>query len=322
MSVVLAPIDGSARALHAVPWAARLAGRDGTVVLFRAVPPEPDYIKAIFDFAGAGDASAQRIRDEWTAVAQGDLDEAAGLLESSNVTVERLIAEGEAEEAIVAAAERRGVDMIVMASHGRGAIGRAVFGSVADRVARTATVPVLILRTPTDDMPHDPVVVRRIVVPLDGSELAEEALPIAVTASRHLGAPIHIVRAVDPASSIPFAPGVLGPTPLVTSEVSDRIWREIEAEARQSVSQAVAKVQREGVAVDGATLTGSPFFAISDASEPGDLIVLTSHGRSGVGRWLLGSVAEKLVREAPAPVLLVPARERVEEARGQDEGGM
>jgi nucleotide-binding universal stress UspA family protein len=76
------------------------------------------------------------------------------------------------------------------------------------------------------------------------------------------------------------------------------------------VADAIAHLKEEGVAASGAILDGSPFFAISDATEPGDLIVLTSHGRGGVRRWLLGSVAEKLVREAPVPVLLVPAVER------------
>ena len=59
-----------------------------------------------------------------------------------------------------------------------------------------------------------------------------------------------------------------------------------------------------------AILNGSPFFAIREATQPNDLLILTSHGRGGVQRWLLGSVAEKLVREANAPVLLVPALER------------
>ena len=75
----------------------------------------------------------------------------------------------------------------------------------------------------------------------------------------------------------------------------------------------VARLRNDGAEVDGATLSGSPFFAISDAAAPDDLLVLTSHGRGGVRRWLLGSVAEKLVREAPAPVLLVPAAGRIAE---------
>ena len=320
MTVVLTPIDGSARALHAVPWAAKLAGPQGTVLLFRVIPPEPDYAEALFTFAGAGEAGAQRIRDEWQSIAQTDFDEAAALVAGSRVTVDREVVEGEPDEEIVAAADERGVDMIAMASHGRGALGRAIFGSVADRVARMATVPVLILRTPQDELPHGGPAIRRVVVPLDGSALAEEALPVAAVAARQVGAPVAVVRAVDVTSSLPVAPGALGPTPVAASEASDRIWEQLEAEAKRTVGDAVAKLQAQGVEASGTTLTGSPFFAISDFTEPDDLIVLTSHGRSGVGRWLLGSIAEKLVREAPAPVLLVPAADRVAEARSRDVG--
>ena len=320
MSVVLAPIDGSARALHAVPWAAKLAGPQGTVLLFRVVPSEPDYAEALFAFAGAGEAGVQRIRDEWQSVAQADFDEAAALMADTRVPVERLVAEGEPDEEIVAAAEERGVDMIAMASHGRGALGRAIFGSVADRVARTATVPVLILRTPRDDVPHGEAAIRRVVVPLDGSAMAAEALPVAETVATQVGAPVAVVSAIDPTSSLPVAPGALGPAPVATSEASERIWQQLEAEAKRTIANAVAGLQAQGVEASGTTLNGSPFFAINDFTEADDLIVLTSHGRSGVGRWLLGSVAEKLVREAPAPVLLVPAAERVEDARSRDAG--
>jgi nucleotide-binding universal stress UspA family protein len=317
MTVVLTPIDGSARALHAVPWAAKLAGSRGTVILFRVIPPEPDYAEALFAFAGPGEAGVQRIRDEWQRVAQADFDEAASLIAGSGVKVERMVAEGEPDEEIVAAADERGADMIAIASHGRGAIGRAIFGSVADRVARTSAVPVLILRTPHDQLPQGEAVIRRVVVPLDGSALAEQALPVAATVAKHVGAPVSVVRVIDPASSLPEAPGALGPTPVAAAEASDRIWAELEAQAKRTVGDAIARLQAERIEASGTTLTGSPFFAISDFTETDDLIVLTSHGRGGVGRWLLGSVAEKLVREAPAPVLLVPATERVEESRNR-----
>ena len=169
MTVVLAPVDGSTRALRAVPWAEKLAGPDGTVVLLRVVPPQPAYAETLFSLVGA-EGTVQEIQDAWTRTAKADMDEAAALLSGSDVAVEQMVAEGPDEE-IVAAAARRGVEMIAMASHGRGAVGRAIFGSVADRVARTAPVPILILRTPDEDA--DPnVVVSRIVVPLDGSEIA------------------------------------------------------------------------------------------------------------------------------------------------------
>jgi nucleotide-binding universal stress UspA family protein len=201
--------------------------------------------------------------------------------------------------------------MIAMASHGRGAVGRVIFGSVADRVARTAPVPILILRVPDDDADHG-VVVSRIVVPLDGSQIAERALPVAGALSRQLAAPVHVVRAVDPISTLPMAPAVFGAVPAVSADVTDQIWREAESEARSTVTAAVSRLQAEGIDASGGILNGSPFFAISEATQAGDLLVLTSHGRGGVRRWLLGSVAEKLLREADAPVLLVPAPERVQ----------
>jgi nucleotide-binding universal stress UspA family protein len=316
MTVVLAPVDGSTRALRAVPWAAKLAGPDGTVVLLRAVPPQPDYAETLFSLVGAED-TVQEIQNAWTQTAKADMAEAAALLSESKVAVEQILAEGEPDEAIVAAAARRGVEMIAMASHGRGAVGRAIFGSVADRVARTAPVPVLILRTPDEDV--DPnVVLSRIVVPLDGSEIAERALPVASELARHLGTPVYVMRAVDAATALPLAPGVFGAAPAVDAEVADEIWQEAEAEARSTVTAAVSQLKAEGVEASGAIANGSPFFAISEATQPGDLLILTSHGRGGVRRWLLGSVAEKLVREVDAPVMLVPAVERGEESRSRE----
>jgi nucleotide-binding universal stress UspA family protein len=313
MTVVLAPVDGSTRALRAVPWAAKLAGPDGTVILLRVVPAQPGYAESLFSLVGAED-TVQDIQDAWTRTAKADTDEAAALLSGSEVTVERMVVEGEPDEEIVAAAAQRRAQMIAMASHGRGAIGRAIFGSVADRVARTAPVPVLILRTPDEDV--DPgVVVSRIVVPLDGSEIAARALPVASEVAKQLGTPVHVVRAVDAALTLPMASGVFGAGPVVDANVTDQIWQEAEVEARSTVTAAVSRLKAEGVDTSGGIVNGSPFFAISEVLGPGDLLILTSHGRGGVRRWLLGSVAEKLVREAKAPVMLVPAVERGEVER-------
>ena len=313
MTVILAPVDGSVRALRAVPWAAKLAGADGTVVLLRVVPAQPDYAESLFGLVGAEDA-IQGIEDAWSRTATADMDEAAEVIAGFGVTVEKMVAAGEPDEEIVAAAEQRGVDMIAMASHGRGALGRAIFGSVADRVARSATVPVLILRTP-DEAAETETVVSRIVVPLDGSEIARRALPVASGLARQFAAPVHVVRAIEPVTALPVAPGVFGASPSISAEVSDQIWQEAESGARATVRDAVSQLNDEGIEASGAILNGSPFFTISETTKPGDVIVLTSHGRGGVRRWLLGSVAEKLVREADAPVLLVPAPERNEGGR-------
>ena len=178
-------------------------------------------------------------------------------------------------------------------------------------------MPVLILRTPDENV--DPsVVVSRIVVPLDGSEISARALPVASEVAKQLEAPVHIVRAVDAATALPMGPGVFGAAPAVDPEVTDQIWQEAETEAGSTVTTAVSRLRAEGVDASGAIVNGSPFFAISEATQPGDLLILTSHGRGGVRRWLLGSVAEKLVREANVPVMLVPAVERGEESRSRE----
>ena len=289
MTVVLVPIDGSELALRAVPWASKLAGADGKMLLLRVVPEQTDTALA---------------------EANSELDEAAKFA-GPGVSVERVIASGEPDAEIVSIAEDRDVETIAMSSHGRGALGRAVFGSVADRVSRSATVPVLILRAQTEAN-GEPASVNRLVVPLDGSELAERALPIATALARRLAVPVYVVRAIDAATVMPVAPGVFGAAPVVSAEIADTVWQEAEAEAKKTVADAIARLKGDDVDATGALLNGSPFFAISEAVQPGDLLVLTSHGRGGVRRWLLGSVAEKLVREAPVPVLLVPATERVD----------
>jgi nucleotide-binding universal stress UspA family protein len=319
MAVVLAPVDGSERALRTVPWAAKLADSGGTVVLLRVIPPQPAYAEPLLRLAGGGEESVNRIEDAWQATAQADLAAAAETVTEPGVAVERMVAAGEPDEEIVAAANRRGADMIAMGSHGRGAVGRAIFGSVADRVARSAQVPVFILRT-ADEAPNGAVTISRLVVPLDGSPIAERALPVATEIAKRLSVPVHVVRAVDATTAVPVALSVFGPSPMVTADITEQLWREVEAEAKKTVADAIARLKDEGFEATGATLNGSPFFAISAATKPGDVIILTSHGRGGVRRWLLGSVAEKLVREAPVPVLLVPAPERDKEGDGEGDG--
>ncbi len=309
MMVVLTPIDGSELALGALPWAASLAGPAGNVILLQVIPPDLRDRESRVAQVSIGDEGSQVIQDAWASSAAADLDEAAQALAGTGVNVERVVVAGEPDEEIVSAVAQHGVELIVMASHGRGAIGRAIFGSVADRVARTATVPVLIVRSPEEEA-GEPVAIARLVVPLDGSEIAERALPVASDLARRLDVPVHIVRATDPVTSIPVARGVFGAAPAINAEITDRLWQEAESEAESTVAGAMSDLKDEGIDATGAVLNGSPFFAISEVTKPGDLIVLTSHGRGGVRRWLLGSVAEKLVREAPVPVLLVPAAER------------
>jgi nucleotide-binding universal stress UspA family protein len=146
------------------------------------------------------------------------------------------------------------------------------------------------------------VFIKRIVLPLDGSPLGEGALPVAIELASRLKVPIHLLRVIEFAYFLT----PISPVGVRTNEYQETV-SEIQAGVRTYLEGIVSRLQDQGVTADWTILEGSPFFAIGGTTQPDDLIVMTSHGRSGVMRWLLGSVAEKLVREAPAPVLLVPS---------------
>ena len=276
---ILVPVDGSPEASAALPYAAALATPGTEIVLLTVVPSATDA-----DAARAGlETAAQRLR----VVGQ---------------TVRTEVATGNPARRIVDIAAELRAEMIVMASHGRGAIGRLIYGSVADRVGRESPVPVMVVRT--KQLAPGPVGITRLVVPLDGSSRAESALPVATTISQRLGTPISLVRVVDPADAMPPAVGVDEAIPF---EIYDEAEKELEQEARRYLEMMAQKLREQGLPMTTSVLVGSPASSIEDATHFGDVLVLSSHERTGVMRWLLGSLAEKLAREDESPVILVPA---------------
>jgi nucleotide-binding universal stress UspA family protein len=276
---ILVPLDGSPEARAALPYAAALATTGTEIILLTVVRPGADA-----DAARTGlETAAQRLR-------------VAGASARTEVAI------GNPAERIVHTAVNLNAEMIVMASHGRGALGRLIHGSVADRVAREATVPTMVVRA--RQLEQGPVGITRLVVPLDGSPLAEAALPVAAAISRRLGTSLLLVRVVDPAGLMPPSVGIDEAIPF---EIYDEAEKEMEQDARNYLDAMAQKLRDENVRVATSVLTGPPAIAIERVTHLGDVLVLTSHERTGVMRWVLGSVAEKLTREDESPVILVPA---------------
>ena len=275
---ILVPLDGSPEALGALPYAVALSGAGATIELLTVIH----------------DASEQ-------ATAENQLQAAAQGLGNANITVRLRTLTGDPATEIVEAAANGGASMIVMASHGRGALGRLIHGAVADHVARQATVPVMVIRKEIEG--PGPVGIMRLVLPVDGSPLAEESLPFATTLAQRLGAPIQLVRSVNVAELMPPAVGMGEAIPF---EVYDETEREMRQEAEQYLQNVAAKLRAGGINVTAQILFGPPASAISEVTHTGDLVILVSHERSGIARWLMGSVAEQLVRIDEAPVVLVP----------------
>jgi nucleotide-binding universal stress UspA family protein len=305
ITAILVPLDGSAIAEQAIPYAQTLLPDGGDLVALRVVPePEPPLTELL----GALETTLDGAADPELAAARADLARAQTRLADPRLQWTIAAARGDPATEIVQVAAERGVGLIAMTTHGRDILGRVRFGSVADRVARAAAVPTFLVRPAPEGQPAHAADLRRVVVPLDGSERAEAALPVACDLAQQLHAPVRLLRVVDVAADralLAFWESGLG-----SAAADQSILDALRDDAQQSLAAAAECVTRLGGTATWELQEGSPAAAIIDVVASGDLLVLTSHGRSGMLRWALGSVAEKLVREAPTPVVLVPASGR------------
>jgi nucleotide-binding universal stress UspA family protein len=313
VSSVLVPLDGSPEAEQAIPYAQAVLPDNGNVLLFRVVPDtgaliagDPDLtewqlaLRPGVEAAHAGELNAVR----------AELQELAARQDDSRVTWNVAAAFGDPAANILQLAEHQGVDLIVMTTHGRGAFGRALFGSVADRIVRNTSIPVMLIRPVQSAAAPKSTTIRRVLVPLDGSVLAEAAVPVASALAKRLGIPVHLIRVTNAAMTLATLSGA-APFPVTPpADIYDRMASDLDRSARTYLGEVAQRLRGEGVEVSLEVRDGSPYVEIPDAVQDGDVLVMTSHGRGGMLRWLLGSVAEKLVREAPAPVLLVPSPDR------------
>ncbi len=190
-------------------------------------------------------------------------------------------------------------DLVVMTTHGRGPLGRAWMGSVADGVVRQAHCPVLLLRPQEEEVP---LRLDRIVVSLDGSDASERALPQATLLARQWGSRLHLT------SIIPTPHSVAVPY-LDASPEAEEVRQSLERDYREYLERTAAPLREAGLEVElevvRAEQVGQGLEGVLTRSGAG-LLVMSTQGRGGVARLLLGSVANRMVRSAPVPVLVVP----------------
>jgi nucleotide-binding universal stress UspA family protein len=230
-----------------------------------------------------------------TRAARHYLDGVAATLRTEDVAVESraMLAGAGVAEAVMAAANDLDAAFVVLASHGYTGFDRWMLGSVADAVVRMSTRPVLVLRADPASAAGQDAEIRRVLVPLDGFAPAEEALPPAVAIARASGAALDLMHVLP--GPYAFLAGV-SPT--------------IDEQMRRTAAIYMTRL-RQGLPASLSTeqhvLTGSPAEQILQHAEQtgADLVVMSTHGRAGVARWALGSVADRVLRGGHLPVLLI-----------------
>lgn len=231
------------------------------------------------------------------------LDSVVKRLHEEGVKAQSVVSFGKPAEEIVRVAEREKCDLIAMSTHGRNALGRGILGSVTDKIIHSSHLPTLTI-TPerAEEYRKDGAAISRVLVPLDGSEAAESALPYVEQLARKLALDIVLVRVVNIAGG--FAPYMDGyPNKGYAGLESD-----IEADATKYLHGIAKGLNSRGLKVEWKILMGVTAQSIIGLARETsqDIIVLTTRGRSGITRWIIGSVAEALVRASGDPVLVIP----------------
>jgi nucleotide-binding universal stress UspA family protein len=203
--------------------------------------------------------------------------------------------------------------MIAMSTHGRQGIGRWALGSVADRVLQASNNPLLLVRA-KGDVPAPAPKLENVIVALDGSDLAEQVLPYVTPLAKALDLKLLLVR-------VTLSPGeyhrYFGGQPRDEEATSfltlyEEFSETVDTEAKIYLHETAARLKKEGIAaVEEHLMHGNPAEEIVGFARatPNTLVAMTSHGRTGIKRWVLGSVADRVIRDSGDPVLLIRAAE-------------
>lgn len=292
---MLIPLDGSQTAEKVLPYARRLARSLIIPVELIAVTEivtltlgKAQYLDTLVDAAILRNQEyLQKIARTFTGV-------------SVDYTVEG----GAPDEAIIMKAALDKGTLITMATHGRSGVKRWLLGSVAEKVLRGSSNPLLLVRGDEEAKTEGEVTLSQIIVALDGSELAEAVLPSVAELAKAINLKVILLRSY----TLPPIIGGYG------AYIPDLNLNALKAESKKdAVSYLDSKVEQlKSQGLDDVT----PLTSEGEAAEtiielarrsPNSLIAMCTHGRSGVMRWMLGSVTEKVVRHSGNPVLVIRA---------------
>lgn len=283
---IIVALDGSELAEVAIPYAQELALRLGSeldVVTVCEPPCEQESMQKVY------------------------IDNMAAELGRSGIRLHSVLLYGKAADAILDYSERNKINLIAMSTHGRSGVSRWVMGSVADKVLRGASCPILLISARKSEEPKlETVVLKRILLPLDGSPLGESALPHVEELASKTNAEVLLLQVVIPLErTIPIEG--------YTVHLAD-VYADVLAQAKTYLTKMEQRLKQKGIAARYEVISGLPASVIIDYARDKavNLVAMSTHGRSGVSRWVLGSVADKVLHGCRSPLLLVRASQVIE----------
>jgi nucleotide-binding universal stress UspA family protein len=288
---ILVPLDGSPLSERSLPYATAVSRAfDARLVLMIAA-----YVS---DIPGHGPWSDEMVSHPYE-TCSAYLADAKERVAYSDIAT--LVKVGYPHETILEAAAEVSASLIVLSTHGRSGFGRWVYGSTAGHLLHASKVPLLVVGKDVPDRGETPFAPAHVLVPLDGSAPGEAAIPHAVDIARAFGATITLIR---------VAPFSVEAYPMA---VPQAYWPGLDEELVASATAYVEKVrERLDVPVEVAVMQGARADALLGFVETHgvDLVVMTTHGRAGISRAVLGSTADRML-QGGAPVLLIRPEEPV-----------
>ena len=295
-SRILIPLDGSNIAEQVLPYARRFVRALG-------IPAELLFVVDLEALEQLADPNHRRYLDtvlsEKAESSETYLESIARSFQGASVkcSVER----GKPEDVII---ERSAADkdtLIAMATHGRSGIQRWLLGSVADKVLHGSSNHVFLIRAMEKGQTEGEASLKKVIVPLDGSQLAEKVLPYVVDLAKKIALEVVFLRAYAlPATMSAEEYGAY----------SEELINQLEAEAKEYLAAKIAEVEKKSLKNVAPVVElgyGAEQITAYARRTPDNFIAMCTHGRSGVTRWVMGSVTERVVRHSGDPVLIIRA---------------
>ena len=279
---ILIPLDGSKTAETVLPYIKYLASRFDLKI----------------EVLGVGIGSKNR---RVNLLLNDYINNTVSSLHNERTEAEAIIIYGSAADKILSYSKQNDIDLIIMATHGRSGIKRWWMGSVADKIISQSITPVLLVPSKTRKVTQmkKSISIDQILVPLDGSDIGQAALDYIELVAKETGAAITLIQVIST------------PNSMETSLLGNATWDSFSKEMREAASNYLGSLVEElkghGITAKYDIPIGNPAAEIIEYARKYkfDLIAMSTHGRTGLARWVLGSIADKVLHGAGMPMWLV-----------------